>query len=757
MGSVQTIPEPRIDAYDKVTGRALYTEDLPLPYGVAYCAILGSPHSHARIRSINTEKAERLPGVLAVLTRDHLDGMDPYIRGAGFGGNVPANQSFIAIDKVRYDGDPVAAVAAENLALAEYALNLIQVEYEDLPAVFDLTESIASDAPLVHEALASNIVGEYRWDWGDVEQGFRESHRVFEDVYVFPSVFHYPIENIGGCSAQFLDDQVELVVPVQHLFSAQQEIAELFGLEPEQVRVRMPYVGGGFGAKELKPAHLITLWLARKTGRPIVTIPSSEQSMRSDCRHQVVYKVKTGVKADGSLWAEEIELLVDEGAYARQLGVTRLAIAGAWGPYHIPHMRMIGHSVFTNRVPAGAFRGLAKAQVTWGYECHYDMVARQMGIDPMEFRIKNFMRRGDVVTEGASPLDTDYDVLLRQAARSIGWDGSSKRVGEEVLKAESETKPLRGRGLSTTFRHGYFAASNTLATVTMNKYGKVKIWHSGAEIGGGVYTVMALVAAQTLGLPATQIEVSHPDTLHPYSEGIGSSRDTVCMGMAVQNACEDLKQELFRTAAVSKGGTQEEWRLAEGDLWHGEETYSIEEILSNVALFPGAVIMGKGSYVTPLKDNPFMGTVPHWEVSVGAAEVEVDPQTGEVHVLNYATVCDVGKAIHPSACKGQLDGGAIMGLGDTLYEEMVYRDGQFLNGDPMQYRLPVIGDIPHQFHAVLVENCDGPGPLGSKGMGQTAISPVAPAIANAVFDATGVRIKDLPITPEKILHALGKL
>ncbi len=756
MKNRRAVIEPRVDAYDKVTGRALYTEDLQSPYGVAYCAILGSPHSHARIRAINTERAERLPEVLAVLTRDHLDGMDPYLRGAGFGGKVLVNQSSIAIDKVRYDGDPIAAVAAENLALAEYALKIIDVEYEDLPAVFDPQESTVPGAPLVHDALEFNVVGEYRWDWGNLEQGFQESDHIFEDVYVFPSVFHCPIENIGGCCAQFRDDRVELVAPVQHLFHAQHEIAEFFGLEPEQVRVRMPYVGGGFGAKDLKPSHLIALWLARKTGRPIATIPSAEQSMRSDSRHQVVYKVKTGVKADGRLWAQDIELLVDEGAYARQLGVTRLTIAGAWGPYRIPHTRMIGRSIFTNRVPAGAFRSLAKAQVTWGYECHYDMIARSIGMEPMKFRIMNLMHRGDTVTEGASPLDADYDMLRQEAAHSIGWDGRSKRVGPDAVKAKLGTNPLRGRGLSTTFRHGYFASANTLATVTMDKHGKVKIWHSGAETGGGVYTVMALVAAQTLGLPATQIEVSHPDTQHPYSEGIGSSRDTVCMGMAVQNACEDLKQELCRTATLSKGGTSEEWRLAEGELWRGEEHYSIDEIISNVALSPGAVVMGKGSYVTRLKDNPFMGTVPHWEVSVGAAEVEVDPETGEVHLLKYATACDVGKAINPSACKGQLDGGAVMGLGHTLYEEMVYTDGQFLNGDPMLYRLPVMGDIPRRFHSILVENGDGPGPLGSKGMGQTAVSPIAPAVGNAIFDAIGVRVKGLPITPEKILRALGK-
>ena len=747
----------RFDAYDKATGKAVYTEDIPAPLGVAYGAVLASPYSHARIRSINTENAEQLPGVLAIVTRDTLDGVDPFLRGPGFAGGTPANRSFIAIDKVRYDGELVAGVAAESLAIAQEATRLIEVDYEELPAVFDAQESLKPGATLLHEDRDSNYAGEYQWGWGDVEQGFRESDHILEDMYVFPSVFHHPMETLGGCVAEFRNGQIDLLAPIQHLFHGQDEIAEMFELDPDNVRIRMPYIGGGYGAKELKMVHLVALFLARKTGRPIKFVPSTEESFRTDARHNIVYKVKTGVKFDGTLVAQEIELVVNEGAYARGLGVNRLAIAGAWGPYVVPHMRMVGRSVYTNTVPAGSFRSLGKAQVTWGYESNLDNIARRLGIEPMEFRIKNFMPRGHNVVDGTSPLDADYDDLLRQAAEAIHWDGKSNRVGAAATTPETGSKPLRGRGLATTFRHGYVGASNTYATATLNRTGIVKILHTCTEIGQGIYTIIAHVASTTLGIPESQIEVSHPDTIHPFSDGVASSRDTVCMGLAVQYACEDLKRELIDVAAKSKGGEPEEWRLEGGRLWHGEKDYSFSDILTGFSLSRSSTIYGKGIHRSSKRDNPFMGEVPHWEVSVGAAEVEVDPETGEVRLLQYVTVGDVGKAVHPVGCKSQLDGGAIMGLGDAMYEEMAYRDGQFANGDDMQYRMPFMEDIPEGFYSVMVENGDGPGPEGSKGMGQTAVSPIAPAIGNAVFDAVGVRIKELPITPEKVLRALGKL
>jgi len=755
MVAIDSSAETRIDGYDKVTGRAVYTEDIALPFGTLHCAVLASPYSHALIRSIDASAAERLPGVCAVLTREHLQGMDPVVQSEVFGGGAPLSKPFIAVDKVRYDGEPVAAVAAETQAIAEQAARLIEVEYEDLPTVFGPEEALAADAPILHEQRGSNAVGEYVWSWGDVDQGFRESDRIFEDRYTFPSVFHHPMENVGGCVAEWRGGEVHLLAPIQHMFHARDDIADRFELEPEQVHIRSPFIGGGFGAKELKSVHLIAIWLARRTGRPVRTLATAEESIRTDCRHQMVYKVRTGVKANGTLWAQEIELLCNEGAYARGLGVSRLAVGGAWGPYRLRHMRIVGRSVVTNRVPAGSFRSVAKPQVTWAYESSLDGIARTMNIDPLDFRLRNFFRRGDPIADGATPLDADYDVLLREAASAIGWDGRSSRLGPAKEQEPPAAGRVRGRGLAATFRHGYSGSDNTFASITLDRRGRLRIHHAVTEIGGGLYNVMARVASAALGVPVEQIEIAHPDTDSPFSDGIASQRMTVCMGGAVQAACEDLTRELIDTAVKVKGGEAEEWRLALGQLWRGEQGVPLGEIVRAVS--PSGVLIGKGVHRTARRENAFMGEVPYWGVSTGAAEVEVDTETGELRLLQYATACDVGKALDRLACKGQLEGAALFGLGNTLYEELVYEDQQLTNGDPFQYRLPLLRDLPERFIALMIENGDGPGPQGAKGVGNTPVSPVAPAIGNAIYEALGVRIKDLPITPEKILRALGKL
>ncbi|MBI2986435.1 MAG: xanthine dehydrogenase family protein molybdopterin-binding subunit [Deltaproteobacteria bacterium] len=736
----------RVDIRAKVTGQALYTEDLLLPPGALFCAILRSPYSHARVRSINIEKAKRLPGVLAVLTRDHLGGMSSYTH---------RSQPFIAMGKVRFQGEPVAGVAAESLAIAGEAVALIEVEYEELPAVFDVREARKPDTPLVHEERGGNLVGEFRIGWGDIEEGFRESDRTFEGSYFFPTVFHYPIENIGVCIASVRGGEIELVAPVQHPFSGKREVAELFGVEPDNVRIRMSYVGGGFGSKEVKPEHIIALCLARQTGRPVTFIPSVEDSFKTGVRHSMVWRAKTGVKSDGTLMALDIELSVDKGAYGGAKGAAVRGASLAWGPYRIPHLRVVAHSYYTNKVPAGAFRAVGRAQTTWGFESHYDMIARELGIDPMEFRLKNFYRRGDQVFEGTGPFDSDMDDLLSRAVRAIGWDGRSKRVGTKKMAPEAGSKVVQGKGMAVSLRHCYSGTSDAWVTVTVDRSGVVKVRHAGVEIGQGIYTMLARVAAETLGIPDSQVQVTHPDTNNPYFAGVGSSRSTVTLGNAAQRACEDLKRELREVAARAKGGKAEDWRFEGGRLLYGEQSFSIGDIVA--AEGASLVVMGKGWFATPRYNNPWQGVVPHWNPSAAAAEVEVDAETGKVSLLQYANVADVGKAIHPLACRGQLDGGAIMGLGNTFYEEMVYRDGQLLNGDPFQYRLPLLPDLPEKFFSLMVENGDGPGPMGSKATAQVAVSPIAPAVANAIYEAIGVRITELPITPEKVLRALGKL
>ena len=750
---------PRADAQEKATGKAVYTEDLPLPYGTLHTRILRSPFAHARVVSINAEKAKRLPGIHGVVTREHLGGFNPFVDPAAMGEEGEGSPPLIALEKVRYEGEPVAAVAAESQEIAQAALELIDVDYEELPAIFDPRDAMKPDTPLLHERRPGNQVSRFEFGWGNVEQGFGESDHLFEDTYVFNSMSQHPMENVGVGVAEFRGDGLDLLMPIQHPFRARSEVAEMFGLDINKVVIHFPYVGGGFGAKELMIEHLIVIFLAWQSGRPVAFLPSVEESFRTVCRHALVCNMKTGVKSNGTLVAQDIELWFDKGAYGRTgMNVPRRGTSLSWGPYNVPHLRAVGLSYFTNKVPSGSMRALGRVQTTWGYESHYDSIARKLDMDPNEFRLKNYLKRGDRILDSLYPIDSDLDDLQERAVQAISWNGKSTRKGPGSEKPYAGTKPVRGKALSATIRHGYSGTSVSYIEVTVDTRGIFRILHTGMELGMGVYSMMKRVASETLGVPESQIEVAHPDTTLPYSSGIGGSRDTVSMGMATQRASEDLKGQIFEEAAKAmgdKGGKPEEWRLAEGRLWHGEQDYPLGEVLNTLQV--NMVLIGKGHYSTPHADNPWQGVVPHWELGVGAAEVEVDPETGEVKLLQYVTVTDVGTAVHPQACKGQLDGGAVMGLGDALYEEMVYGNNQLLNGDPFQYRLPLLEDLPQHFDSVMVENHDGPGPMGSKGISQNSPSPVAPAIANAIYDAIGVRIKDTPITPEKILRGLGKL
>ena len=757
MAIVEARLRPRVDAQEKVTGEAIYTEDLPDLPGTLSGRVLLSPHSHARIISIDSSAALQLAGVAAVLTREQLEGFSPWRAREQYGpGDNSADQTFIATDKVRFDGDLVGVVVAESIAIADEAVRLIDVQYEELPAVYDPRDALAPGAPIIHEQYGTNHIGDYRFGWGDVEKGFQEADHIFEDTYTFGNVFHHPMENVGAFLVDYRAGEVNIWAPIQHPYGAREEIAKMFGMDPEKVRIRMPYIGGGFGAKELKPSMLAAVLLAQRTGLPVKMVTSSEESFRNDSRHFIVYRNKTGVKSDGTIIAQDIEMLVAAGAYGRALGTTRNAVVSSWGPYKTPHLRVLGQAVYSNQVPAGAFRGVAKVQTTWGCESHMDAIARNLGMNPVEFRLKNVLHRGDIFVPGTTPLDADFHEMIPQGYKAIGWDGSKARDNDAEVTPQVASRAAYGHGMAVSIRHGYNGSGRTYAVATVDKSSIVKIRQNAMEIGEGAYSIISIVASQTLGIPQDQVEISDPDVAtNPYFGGVGSQRTTVCMGNAVKAACEDLARELIEVAVKWKGGSVEEWRIGEGRLWHGEDDYSFGEVAS--ALGGEITVMGKGAWSTAVADTPFRGIVPHWAVSVGAAEVEVDRETGIVKLLKYVSVTDVGKALNPIVARSQVDSGAIMGLGNTFYEETVYGDGQLLNGSDMEYRLPLLEDMPDQWHSLMLENNDGPGPFGSKGMAQTSIVVIAPAVGNAIYDAVGIRIHDLPITPEKVLRGLGKL
>jgi CO/xanthine dehydrogenase Mo-binding subunit len=748
---------PRIDLRDKVTGQARYIEDLPELPSTAYGATLASPYAHARILHIDSSEAEKLPGVLAVLDREHLEGVNPRLKVAPHEHlKLTDDQDFIAIDKVLFDGELVAMVVAEDLLAARKALEKIRVEYEPLAPVFDAVEALAPGAPILHEERGTNLLLEDSLAWGDIDEGLRHADQVFEESYSSPSMFHHPMEPIGGFLAQYLEGEVNIWLPTSSPTRDAAEFAHFLGIETEQVRVRVPYVGGGFGSKIPTPAHYAALLLSRKIGRPVRLIPSAEDSFRQNSRHAEVYKARVGVKADGTLTALDVDLIVDTGAYTTG-GATAAhnSVISAWGCYRIPHLRIKGRCVYTNKVPAGHTRATGKIQTTWGIECTMDSVARQMGIDPYEFRKKNVLLRGDFVAKGTPAMDTDYLDLMAEAVRGIGWDGRANLDPPATTGGGSPW--VRGRGMALSLRHGSQGGGRAYAMATMNARGEVVIQHNAPEIGQGTHNLVSVVAAKTLDIPQSQIRVGPPDTaLNLPFAGVSAQRTTMQMGNAVRNACEKVKHELLTLAAQVKGGKAEEWQLVEGRLCWGETSFSISEIIQ--ALGGNVVLKCVGYHSVPpmVRDSAFSG-MDHWAPSGAAVDLEVNGDTGELRILGYSVIADAGKAIHYPSAKSQVDGGAVMGFGHALFEETIYQDGQMQNGDPFQYRLPVMKDIPENFYSSMLEKGDGPGPFGSKGMAQTSIVTVGPAIGNAIYDALGVRIRSLPITPEKILRAMGKI
>jgi CO/xanthine dehydrogenase Mo-binding subunit len=751
----RTRNSPRIDMRPKVTGSAKYIEDLPEPEGFLYGAVLASPYSHARIVSIDSAQAERLPGVVGVLHRDYIGDfypLRPLPRNEHF--KLTPDQPFMAIDKVRFNGEVVAIVAAADLRTAERALEFIDVTYDPLSHVYDGSEALRPGAPLVHEQKETNLLLEDKLEWGDIDQGFTEADRIFEETYRSPAMFHHPMENVGGCIARFADGKIDLLVPTNAPFRDANEIAHFFKMAPEDVRLRVPFIGGGFGSKNIINAHLAALFLSRQLGgRPIKLVPSAQDSFKQNSRHAMLFKAKMGVKLDGTITALQVDLVVDTGAYITGAATaTHNAVISGWGCYRIPHLRVYGRCAYTNKVPAGHTRATGKVQTTWAIECTVDSVARQLGIDPVAFRKKNVLARGEFVTKGTPHMDTDFLELIDRATRA------TEAPVADTQQAPSPRRRIRGKGMALSLRHGSFGGGQTDALASLDAKGMVTLRHNAPDLGQGIYNLISVITARSLGISQEHVSVAMPDTsLRLAFMGVNSQRTTIQLGTAVYNACENLKQQLLQTAAKFKGGELEEWSIMQGHVCRAERSFSFAEIVS--LLGSDATIESMGAYRAPAVqvDSSAFAGMDHWAPSAAVAEVEVDPDTGEFQVLQYAVAVDAGEMLHYKSAIAQLLGGAVMGFGHALFEEIVYADGQIMNADPFQYRLPVVKDLPVSMQTSVLEAGDGPGPFGSKGMSQTTIVTVAPAIGNALYDAIGARVRSLPITPEKILTALGKL
>ena len=753
----------RLDAREKVTGRTLYAVDLKMA-GMLYAKVLRSPHPHARILHIDATKARSLPGVVAVVT------------GKDFPGSLGAtvqDQSFLAGDKVRFVGDAVAAVAAVNLDTAEEALSLIHVEYELLPALFDPVEAMKSREVLIHENLSqyavapgifpvpgTNICNHFKLRKGDPERGFNESDLVLEDTYRSHMVQHAHLETHAAIAQVDSSGKILIWSNTQTPYFNRKALAKSLNLPLNQVRVMVTTLGGGFGGKSYLKAEPICVALALKSkGRPVKLVFTREEEFGvAPVRHPTIIRCKTGMKKDGTWLAQETELIFDTGAYA-DIGprVCRNAGFSAAGPYQVPNVRIDSYCVYTNHPIGGAFRGFGIPQVSWAIESHLDVMAEKLGLDPVEVRLKNAVEEGSLSVTGQVLHSVGLKETLRQAAEKIGWRKTSG--------------PYRGKGIACMHK-STVTPSSSAAFVKLNEDASVTLLCSAVEMGQGSSTILAQIASEELGIPVEKISMVRPDTdVTPYDMASVSSRSTFFVGNAVRRAAADAREQLLQIAAEILEANPQDLVIEAGKVMvRGvpEKAIPIAELPLGEAFYVGAKgrgrgrpVLGRGSFTvedaTPLDRETGQGKNPSafWMYATQAAEVEVDPRSGRVKVLRISSAHDVGKSIHPVAIEGQIQGALVMGVGTALFEEMELEKGRVKNPSFAEYKLPSALDAPEMI-PIIVEELHAQGPYGAKGLGEPALAPTAAAIANAIYAAVGVRVKDLPITPEKILEGLRK-
>ncbi len=754
---------PRSDGPEKVTGKALFVADMRLP-DMLVGKILRSPYAHARVKEIDVSAAELVAGVKAILTRDDIKGrFNNY-------GTVMMDQGIVAIDRVRYVGDPVVAVAAVDRFAAEEALSLIRVEYEELKGVFVVEDALAPDAPLLHDTIpvppyvqhlfspvqGTNICNHFKLICGDIEKGFSESDLVFEDTFTTEPDQHTPLETHACIARIFPGPRIELWTNNQDPSNTHAILSQVFKLPQSSISVTIPYVGGGFGSKIGPKLEPLTIALAWKAGKAVKVVLTREEEFLTISRHGVKTNIKTGVKRDGTIVAREMRIYIDTGAYAdsgpvvcKNLGFT------AAGPYRIPNVKVDAYAVYTNKVPAGAMRGFGVPQIAWAYEQQMDIIAERLSIDPIAIRKLNLLKNGDAHHTGSPMEDVGFHQLLDKAAAGIDWEGAQNQSRENIR--------CRGKGVSICLK-STATPSTSSAYVKMSADGSAALLCNTVEMGQGCRTVMTQIICEELGLSPAKVSILDPDvSVAPFDTGTFSSRSTFHMGNAVLLAVEDLKTQLLDAASDVLGVGKMDLHLKDGFIVVKEmpdKSLPLAQAVRGPGV-PRGSLMGRGVYQTKggfNKENG-QGLVSfYWMSASGGAEVEVDKETGSVKVTKYLGIVDVGKAINPANIEQQNVGSIVMALGHTFTERMIYDDnGVLLNPDFLDYKIPTVKDLPDQLLVDFLEIPSREGPYGAKGIGEVMIIPPAPAIANALYRATGIRFKDLPITQEKVLSKLLEL
>ena len=723
----------RVDGVDKVTGKAKYVADLIIP-GMIEGKFLRSPYAHARIRSIDTAAAEAMPGVVAVVTSKDFTDISPYMaRGKN------KDHPIIALERAIFAGQPVAAVAAVDRATAEEALSKIEVDYEELPAAIGVEEAMAAGAPLVHSFAEKNICFQTELVKGNVEEGFAESDEIFEDIFEFPMIFHYSMEP-HTTIAQVDTDGITIWASTGHPFGVRQEVAEVFKFPLSKVRVHTNFVGAAYGSKSGAKIEPLVAALARKAQRPVRVVQTFAEAMATCRRHAIKCKVKTGVKKDGTLMAKQAEIFLNTGAYS-ETGptVTGRTLTRILGPYRYPNLKINSYCIYTHTVSAASFRSIGGPQTAWATESQMDIIAQKLGLDPVQMRLKNLVKKGEEIRPNYRALDADLFKGLKLVTDKLGWDGPVSKEGHG-----------RGVGFGTTDPGAPLASTSTVHVLSD---GSVVFMCGTSELGQGAKTVMSQIIAEELRVPLDRVTIRPIDTAFtPFDRSTGSSRSTTVMGKAVELAGSDVRRQIVELAVEHFECPEDAITLKDGEAIAGGKKITYGELIHKHFAMQGGELVGTGyahSGMAPTPANPLF-----WEIGIGAVEVKVDEETGKVHVEKYITAADAGKALHPLQCEGQDEGSAMMGFGHTFYEAYHWDGGQIINSTLVDYKVPTFDDVPDEFESILIEDANGPGPYGAKGLGEGGIIPVAPAVANAIAWSTGARIKELPLTPERVWRAL---
>jgi CO/xanthine dehydrogenase Mo-binding subunit len=764
---------PRIDGVEKVTGSAVYTADMKLP-GMLYARMLLSPHAHARIVSINTEKARQLPGVKAVLIGQEL----PYRVGL-----YMIDKPILASEKVRYFGEPVAAVAALTEDIAHEAIGLIEVEYEMLEPVLDARRALEPDSPLVHEQLhtyecvkgvfcpmgGTNIANKFQLRKGDVEAGFKQCDKVIENEFYAPQVQHVPLETHSSIGHWKPTGDIQIWTSAQSPFAVRNLLSVALGISHAKIRVVVPYLGGAFGGKAGIHLEPLVALLSRAAGfKPVkVTATRTEEFITLPCRQGLHARIKTGVSREGRIMAQEIEYVWDAGAYADYgVNIGRASGYSGAGPYDIANVKLDSYTVYTSKPFGTAYRGFGHVELFWAIESQMDMVARELGMDPVDFRMTNLLDVGSTTITGEKITEHTGSVrkCLEAVAEEIGW-------GRDAGPVKDNGK-VRAKGIAVLHKAPAMPPNTASgAIIKFNEDTTVDVLVSGVDYGQGTATSLSQIAAHALKLPFEKIHfIWAKDTdYNPYDWQTVASRLTVMGGLCILRAAEDAIDQIKTTASRALGVDKADLEVEDGRVFvKADATKGLDykQVVMGY-MFPngnsiGGPVIGRGSYVAEGLTNLDLETgqgLPAlcWTYGAHAVEIEVDTRTGEIDVTKLISAFDVGRIINEALCRGQVIGGGVQGVGTALIEQYVYdAEGHLLNDSLTDYKIPTVRDIPREMKQIFIETPHDKGPLGARGVAEHPMISVPPAIANALFNATGKRIKALPLSPENVFLALNE-